>query len=123
MPEPPTLYEDLAGRPRAVRKADMQIAGMGDFRDQVPASLPEHERIRRNYQQFIKHYYRVLLAVDENVGGLLVFSADKALAKDTTLSNPPATAFSLAHQALSANRRWKSPAYPSRRWEGSGDGK
>src|SRR3546814_21186968 len=31
MPEPPTLSQDLAGRPRAVRKADLPIAGLRDF--------------------------------------------------------------------------------------------
>src|SRR3546814_13604146 len=99
MPEPPTLYEDLAGRPRAVRKADMQIAGMGDFRDQVPASPPEHERIRRNYQQFIKHYYRLLLGVAENVGRVLDFLAAQALAEDTILVSPSHHRFYLGHHS------------------------
>src|SRR3546814_13115215 len=63
MPEPPTLYEDLAGRPRAVRQAALQLAGMGDFRDPVPASLPARERLLPNSQQSRQHYYRALLSV------------------------------------------------------------
>src|SRR3546814_11557968 len=43
MPEPPTLYEDLAGRPPAGRKADMQNAGMGAFPAQ-PHAQPETRR-------------------------------------------------------------------------------
>src|SRR3546814_20664538 len=54
MPEPPTLYADLAGRPRAVRKADMQLPGMGDFREQVPASPPEHAHTRRHSHHLLK---------------------------------------------------------------------
>src|SRR3546814_4391029 len=75
----------------------MQIAGMGDFRDQVPASLPEHERIRRNYQQFIKHYYRVLLGVDENVGRVLDFLDEQGLAEDTIVVYSSDNGFFLGH--------------------------
>src|SRR3546814_350167 len=110
MPEPPTLYEDLAGRPRAVRKADMQIAGMGDFRDQVPASLPEHELIRRNYQQFIKHYYRVLLGVDENVGRVLDFLDEQGLAEDTIVVYSSDNGFFLGHHGLFDKRLMYEPA-------------
>src|SRR3546814_19813561 len=49
MPEPPTLYEDLAGRPRAARKADMQKIGRASCRDKVGSTgrswlWPEHEK-------------------------------------------------------------------------------
>src|SRR3546814_13658803 len=78
----------------------MQIAGMGDFRDQLPASLPEHERIRRNYQQFIKHYYRVLLAVDENVARVMDFLDAQGLAEDTIVAYYSANGFFLGHLGL-----------------------
>src|SRR3546814_19501780 len=87
----------------------MQIAGMGDFRDQVPASLPEHERIRRNYQQFIKHYYRVLLGVDENVGRVLDFLDEQGLAEDTIVVYSSDNGFFLGHHGPF----YKRPMYES----------
>src|SRR3546814_11295305 len=88
----------------------MQIAGMGDFRDQVPASLPEHERIRRNYQQFIKHYYRVLLGVDENVGRVLDFLDEQGLAEDTIVVYSSDNGFFLGHHGLFDKRLMYEPA-------------
>lgn len=74
IPVPRTFEDKLEGRPEALRKAEMAIADMPDFRDRgVPESLPSQERKRRNLQALVKNYYRVLLSVDENVGRVLDF--------------------------------------------------
>ena len=85
IPVPDSLLASDAGRPYGVRMADLDIAGMGDFRDQVDPSLPEDERARRNYGIFIRRYYSVLLGVDENVGRLLDALDAEGLAEDTII--------------------------------------
>ena len=85
IPVPDSLLASDAGRPYGVRMADLDIAGMGDFRDQVDPSLPEDERARRNFEIFIRRYYSVLLGVDENVGRLLDALDAEGLAEDTII--------------------------------------
>ncbi|MGH9720540.1 MAG: sulfatase family protein [Bryobacteraceae bacterium] len=83
-PEPPTFRTPLSERPAAVRDSDMQLADMPDFRERgVPASLPREERRRLNYQVFLRNYYRVIKAVDENVGRVLDFLDKNGLAENT----------------------------------------
>jgi len=84
IPEPATFQMSLEDRPPAIRDSDIQIADMPDFREQgVPARLPRERRKRLNYQAFLKNYYRVLLAVDENLGRLLDFLDQQGLAENT----------------------------------------
>ena len=72
IPVPRTFEDRLEGRPEAVRRARMAIADMTDFAERgVSPSLPAEERKRRNLEQLVKNYYRMLLAVDENVGRVL----------------------------------------------------
>ncbi len=56
IPKPANYFDDYAGRPDAVKNANMRI---GDFED-----IPD-------YQTFVKDYYRCLAGVDENVGRVL----------------------------------------------------
>ena len=49
----------------------------------MPRDAPREERKRRNFQFFIRQYYRTLLGVDENVGRVLDFLDQQGLAKDT----------------------------------------
>jgi len=56
IPYPDNFNDDYAGRPDAVKNANMRI---GDF-DDIP-----------NYQTFVKDYYRCLAGVDDNVGRVL----------------------------------------------------
>jgi arylsulfatase A-like enzyme len=84
IPEPPTFNATLADRPFAIRNTDMQIADMPDFRERgVPASLPLEERKKRNFQVFMKNYYRTLLGVDDNVGRILDYLDNEGLAENT----------------------------------------
>ena len=111
LPEPPTLYEDLAQRPRALRKADMRLADMADFRKRgVPADLPERERIRRNYQLLAKNYYRVLMGVDENVGRVLEQLDRDGLAEDTIVLYTSDNGFFLGDHGLFDKRLMYEPS-------------
>jgi arylsulfatase A-like enzyme len=84
IPVPRTFEDKLEGRPDAVRKTDMAVADMPDFKDRgVPDSLPPEERKRRNLQELVKNYYRTLLSVDENVGRALEFLDKNDLARNT----------------------------------------
>jgi arylsulfatase A-like enzyme len=86
IPEPPTFRTSLDSRPRAVRDTDMQIADMPDFFDRgVPKDLPREERRKRNFQMYVKNYYRTLLGVDENVGRILDYLDQEKLAENTIL--------------------------------------
>jgi arylsulfatase A-like enzyme len=81
----PRTYEDrLAGKPDAMRRAEMALADMPDFHERgVDPSLPVEERKRRNLEALVKNYYRVLLSVDDNVGRVLDFLDQERLADDT----------------------------------------
>jgi arylsulfatase A-like enzyme len=84
IPEPPTFHADLSSRPYAIRNTDMQIGDMPDFRNRgVPADLPPAEKKKRNFQVFLKNYYRTLLGVDENLGRVLDFLDQQGLAENT----------------------------------------
>ncbi|HRN62037.1 MAG TPA: sulfatase [Luteimonas sp.] len=101
IPVPDSLLESLSARPEALRKADMRIADMPDFhREGVDPSLPEDERARRNFQIFIKRYYRVLLGVDENVGRVLDYLDQAGLAEDTIVVYTSDNGFFLGEHGL-----------------------
>ena len=70
-PKPPTFDTDYAGKPKAVREADMKIGGQG------PTSYVQ------DWQEFIRNYYRVLTGVDENVGRILDTLDELGLAENT----------------------------------------
>jgi arylsulfatase A-like enzyme len=100
IPIPRTLDDSLQGRPEAVRKADMAVADMPDYRDRVPASLPAAERRRLNLQIMVKDYYRTLLAVDENVGRILDYLDQKGLAASTLVFYTSDNGFFLGQHGL-----------------------
>lgn len=86
IPPPPTFLDDIANRPRAIQATKMLIANMGDYRNRgVTADMPYEERLRRNYEFFIKDYYRVLLGVDENVGRMLDYLDQEGIADNTII--------------------------------------
>lgn len=70
-PKPPTYDTDYAGKPKAVREADMRIGGQG------PTSYVQ------DWQEFMRNYYRVLVGVDENVGRILDTLDELGLAENT----------------------------------------
>lgn len=110
MPEPPTLFDDYAGRPRAARLNDMQISDTMTDRDLKLAPVPylndeqraawdavygpKNEEFRRanltgkdlvrwKYQRYVKDYMRCVTAVDENIGRLLNYLEKEDLTENT----------------------------------------
>ncbi len=111
IPTPRTFEDKLEGRPEAVRKAEMAIADMPDFRERgVPASLPREERKRRNLQALVKNYYRVLLGVDENVGRVLDFLDKNDLAENTVIVYTSDNGFFLGEHGLFDKRLMYEPS-------------
>jgi arylsulfatase A-like enzyme len=101
IPTPRTYEDKLEGRPEALKRAEMAIADMPDFRDRgVPASLPFEERKRRNLQALVKNYYRVLLSVDENVGRVIDHMDKKGLTKNTVVIYTSDNGFFLGEHGL-----------------------
>lgn len=111
IPAPATLMESLAARPGALRKSDLRIADMRDFRGEgIGPDLPDEERARRNFQTFIKRYYRVLLGVDENVGRVLDWLDAEGLAEDTIVVYTSDNGFFLGEHGLFDKRLMYEPA-------------
>ncbi|MGZ8833901.1 MAG: sulfatase family protein [Thermoanaerobaculia bacterium] len=81
----PRTYEDRLDTD-ALKRAQMAIANMPDFKDRgVSPDLPRDERKRRNYEALVRNYYRTLLSVDENVGRALEYLDMNDLAKNTVV--------------------------------------
>ena len=111
VPVPRTFEDRLEGRPEAVRRATMAIADMGDFAKRgVSPDLPREERKRRNLQELVRNYYRVLLAVDENVGRVLKFLDEKQLADDTVVVYTSDNGFFLGEHGLFDKRLMYEPS-------------
>lgn len=111
IPLPRTFEDRLEGRPEALRRAQMAIADMPDFRNRgVPATLPADERKRRNLQLLVKNYYRVLLGVDENVGRVLEFLDTNGLAESTAVFYTSDNGFFLGEHGLFDKRLMYEPS-------------
>ncbi len=111
IPVPRTFEDRLEGRPEAVRKAEMAIADMPDFRDRgVPESLPREERKRRNLEMLVKNYYRVLLSVDENVGRVLDYLDKNGLRENTVVFYTSDNGFFLGEHGLFDKRLMYEPS-------------
>ena len=110
VPVPPSLLESQAARPEALRKSNLRIADMPDFRDTVDPSLPEDARARRNFQAFIRRYYSVLLGVDENVGRFLDALDAAGLAEDTVVVYTTDNGFFLGEHGLFDKRLMYDPS-------------
>ncbi len=111
IPVPRTFEDRLAGRPEALRQAEMAIADMPDFKDRgVPESLPREERKRKNLEALVKNYYRVLLSVDENVGRVLDFLDQNGLAENTVVLYTSDNGFFLGEHGLFDKRLMYEPS-------------
>ena len=110
--EPPTLFDDYAGRGRAAHQQDMTIAESMTERDLklVPppnltseqlnawnaayepknkalreAKLAGKELVRWKYQRYIKDYLRCVAAVDDNLGRVLDYLDQAGLSNNTVV--------------------------------------
>jgi len=108
----PRTFEDrLVGRPEALRRAEMAIADMPDFANRgVSPSLPREERKRRNLEELVKNYYRVLLSVDENVGRVLKQLEADGLTQNTIVMYTSDNGFFLGEHGLFDKRLMYEPS-------------
>jgi arylsulfatase A-like enzyme len=108
----PRTFEDrLVGRPEALRRAEMAIADMPDFADRgVLPSLPREERKRRNLEELVKNYYRVLLSVDDNVGRVLRQLETDGLTQNTIVMYTSDNGFFLGEHGLFDKRLMYEPS-------------
>ncbi|MBL9194837.1 MAG: sulfatase [Opitutaceae bacterium] len=108
--EPPTLFDDYAGRGPAVRDQDMtiektmtardtkltpppglspdQLAAWNAYYDPLNAAFAAHpptgaDLVRWRYQRYLHDYLACIRAVDESVGRLLAFLDEQGLADNT----------------------------------------
>jgi arylsulfatase A-like enzyme len=111
IPEPSTFNIDLSDRPQGIRDSDMYIADMPDFaRRGVPRQLPREIRKPLNYQTFLKNYYRVLMAVDENLGRMLDYLDKEGLAENTFIVYTGDNGFFLGEYGLFDKRFMYEPS-------------
>jgi arylsulfatase A-like enzyme len=111
VPVPRTFEDRLAGRPEALRRAEMAIADMPDFADRgVLPSLPAAERKRLNLEHLVKNYYRVLLSVDENVGRVLRQLEADGIAENTIVVYTSDNGFFLGEHGLFDKRLMYEPS-------------
>jgi arylsulfatase A-like enzyme len=111
IPLPRTFEDRLAGRPEALRAAEMAIADMPDFRERgVSPSLPVEERKRLNLEHLVRNYYRVLLSVDENLGRVLDYLDAEGLAENTVVVYTSDNGFFLGEHGLFDKRLMYEPS-------------
>jgi arylsulfatase A-like enzyme len=111
IPVPRSFSDKFTGRPEALRKTEMAVADMPDFRNRgVAETLPPEERKRQNFQQLAKNYYRTLLGVDENVGRVLEFLDKNNLVNDTVVIFSSDNGFFLGEHGLFDKRLMYEPS-------------
>ncbi len=108
--EPPTLFDDYAGRGKAEHDQDMEIArtlNAADLKLKTPATLTPEQRkvwddyyqprnaafqsanltgkdlVRWKYQRYMHDYLGCVKAVDDSVGRILKYLDDEGLAENT----------------------------------------
>lgn len=111
VPVPRTFDDSFAGRPTALRKVDMFVADMPDFKERgVPETTPQPERKRLNLKELVKNYYRTILSIDENVGRLLEYLDQNDLANNTVVLFSSDNGFFLGEHGLYDKRLMYEPS-------------
>jgi arylsulfatase A-like enzyme len=86
VPEPPTLFDDYAGRTDAIRENKQSVARdltPTDLKQKPPSGLQGDELTRWNYQRYMQDYLACVQGVDESVGRLLDWLDARGLAQNT----------------------------------------
>ena len=87
LPEPPTLFDDYATRAEAVKRSTQRI-GSGSpghtlYEAETGHITDPDERMRAQYQLYMKSYLRCLASIDDNFGRLLDYLDDNDLTENT----------------------------------------
>jgi len=88
IPEPPTLFDDYAGRADAIRESRQKILGdltPKDTKGPPPEGLDSKALTRWKYQRYMQDYLACVQSVDDNVGRLLDYLDRTGLASNTVV--------------------------------------
>jgi arylsulfatase A-like enzyme len=88
IPVPATFTDDLAGRSDTARRAAMRIADHlteEDLKQPVPPGLSADEEALWKYQRYMEDYLACVASVDDNVGRLTSWLADRGELDDTVV--------------------------------------
>ncbi len=84
--EPPTMWDDHAGRSEVIQAVRMRLLDLDpvkDLKSAVPPGLDLGAEIRWRYQRYIKDYLRTIASIDDSMGRLLGWLDAEGLADDT----------------------------------------
>ena len=95
IPEPPTFHDDYAGRPEVIRQTEMQV---------------EIAKPAKDFQGWLKDYYRCILGVDENIGRVLAALDDLGLSDDTLVLHTSDNGFFLGEHHFFDKRLMYEPS-------------
>lgn len=88
VPEPLTLRDNYESRARAASMSTALVRCM-HLKNHLPHSGGKSEtaidRTARNYQEFIRNYYRCIQSIDENLGRILRYLEENALDDNTVI--------------------------------------
>ncbi|ROS75395.1 sulfatase [Cellulomonas sp. PhB143] len=88
LPVPETFFDDHAGRSDSVRRAEMSIAEhltATDLKRPVPDGLSAPEQAAWRYRRFMEDYLACVESVDDGVGRIAGWLADRGLTDETLL--------------------------------------
>ncbi len=86
IPVPPTFTDDLSGRSDTARRAAMRIADhltAEDLKQPVPQGLSADEEALWKYQRYMEDYLACVASVDDNVGRVTEWLANRGDLDDT----------------------------------------
>ena len=89
IPEPPTLFDDYATRSEAIKKSTQRIGserpGHTLYGAETGHITDPDERMRAQYQIYMKSYLRCVASVDDNFGRLLDYLDENDLTENTVV--------------------------------------
>lgn len=85
IPEPHTLFDDLASRSAAAEAARCHMMDLveADLKAPIPDGITSGEEVSWRYQRYIKDYLRCVASIDDNVGRVLDYLDEHGLADNT----------------------------------------
>ncbi len=95
IPLPRSFEDDYAGRPEVIRQTEMQV---------------EIAKPGKDFQGWLKDYYRTILGVDENIGRVLATLDDLGLADDTVVLHTSDNGFLLGEHHFFDKRLMYEPS-------------
>jgi len=87
IPEPPTLFDNYAGKTEAVKNAEMTLERHMHPMDTggltAPENLSGQDLVRWRYQHYMRNYLACIASIDDNIGRILDFLKTSGLEENT----------------------------------------